>query len=142
MSMQARIKLVHRLVFQDEVADTDLLNPLKTDTSLIALLLDVTKIHRLEITAVRSDHRDDGGGHSHSNGYAADCWPIYHDAGSYYPAEGISMDDFLSVCRRSIWLYQIGLGGEAFTNRNLMAAGPTAFEDNGQDHIHLGSEEK
>ncbi len=92
MSQQARQELVNLLVFQRGTEKGDLLDPNRTQTQLIALLLDLAKTHgwHIEITAVRTDHHDDSslGLHCHANGYAADCWPLksaapqdYLDAG-------------------------------------------------------------
>ena len=79
MSLQARQDLVNKLVFQRDSEKSDLMDPNMTQTTLIALLLDlVNKGHHIEITAIRTDHSDDSslGLHCHHNGYCADLWPL------------------------------------------------------------------
>lgn len=143
MSIQARAELCSKLFFQDDTQKSDLMDPSLTQTQLIALLLGlVDSGWNIEITAVRTDHGPDGylGLHSHQNGYAVDCWPLATPrSGDYYDAGSPHFADFLSDAAKSAWLQQIGLGGSAFTPANMAAAGPTAFEDNGQDHVHLGA---
>ena len=143
MSIQAREKLVVQLVFQRDSQSTDLLDVNLTQTELIALLLDLTnKGWHIEITAVRSDHSDDSalGLHSHANGYCADLWPLASATpGDYLDASSASFRLFLADAADSSWLYQIGLAGSANTPENMAAAGPTAFADDGADHVHLGA---
>jgi hypothetical protein len=144
MSIQARQDLVSKLVFQRDSQRNDLMDPNMTQTTLIALLLElVNKGHHIEITAVRSDHSDDSalGLHCHANGYCADMWPLgsatpgdYLDAGNPY------FQQFLRDAAGSSWLYQIGLAGSAYTDANVAAAGSTVFHDDGADHVHLGAE--
>ena len=79
MSQQARQYLVSKLFFQDDTQKPDLLDENKTQTDLIALLVElVNKGHHIEITAVRTDHSNDSGlgEHCHANGYCADMWPL------------------------------------------------------------------
>jgi hypothetical protein len=144
MSIQARQALVSKLVFQNSSQQSDLLDPNMTQTTLIALLLDlVNKGHHIEITAVRSDHPDDSalGLHCHANGYCADLWPL----GSATPQDYLNatnpyFQQFLQDAAASSWLYQIGLAGSAWTSANQTAAGQTVFQDQGADHVHLGAE--
>lgn len=142
MSVAARRTLVARLRFQDAQAPADLLSTSETQTQLIALLLELTQAYALEITSVRTDHDNDGalGLHTHANGYCADLWPLNTDvAGDYMDANDPRFAAFLRAAAASPWLWQIGLGGSAYTGANMDAAGPTAFHDNGQDHVHLGA---
>ena len=143
MSQQARDVLVAKLVFQDDTQASDLQNIGLTQTQLIALLTELTgKGWNIEITSVRTDHSDDSalGLHCHANGYCADLWPLASsDAGDYLDAGDPRFQQFLTDAAASPWLYQIGLAGSAWTTANANAAGPTVFQDDGADHVHLGS---
>ncbi|HEX3670249.1 MAG TPA: hypothetical protein VHT92_00960 [Candidatus Cybelea sp.] len=144
MSQEARQELVNLLVFQSPVEKGDLLDPNRTQTQLIALLLDLAKGKgwHIEITAVRTDHHDDSalGLHCHANGYAADCWPLASATpGNYLDAGDPRFASFLRDAAASSWLYQIGLAGSAYTAANMAAAGSNAFQDDGADHVHLGA---
>lgn len=142
MSLQARRILCDRLFFQKASQREDLLDPSKTNTSLIALLLDVARHFSLQITCVRSDHHDDSklGPHSHARGYCADVWPLStHRAEDYMDENSPEMRLFLIQLARETWLHQIGLAGSAWTPANVAAAGSTCFHDDGDDHIHVGS---
>lgn len=145
MSIGARSLLCERLVFQrPTVQQADLMDPERTETGLIALLLMLTEAKgwHLEVTAVRGDHHDDSalGLHCHANGYAIDLWPLVDGTqGNYYDADSPHFADFLRDVASSPWLYQVGLAGTANTETNRAAAGRTVFPDDGADHIHLGS---
>lgn len=144
MSQEARQQLVDLLVFQRDSERGDLLDPNRTQTQLIALLLDLAQHHgwHIEVTAVRRDHHDDSGLglHCHANGYAADCWPLASaNAGDYLDAGDARFRGFLSDAASSAWLYQTGLAGTAYTDANMAAAGARAFQDDGADHVHLGA---
>jgi hypothetical protein len=144
VSQQARDALVAKLVFQDDTQASDLENVNLTQTQLIALLTDLTnKGWHIEITAVRSDHSDDSalGFHCHAHGFCADLWPLASaEAGDYLDATDPRFQSFLKDAAASSWLYQIGLAGSAYTDANVAAAGPTAFQDDGADHVHLGAQ--
>ncbi len=143
MSLQARQNLVARLVFQKESQRNDLLDIHATETSLIALLLELSKHFTLEVTAVRSDHRDDSdlGEHCHANGYCADVWPLRSSTpGDWMDPTEHSFQLFLTIAAGASWIHQIGLAGTADTGMNRLAAGVTCFEDEGADHIHLGAQ--
>jgi hypothetical protein len=144
VSQEARQQLVNLLVFQRDTERGDLLDPNRTQTQLVALLLDLAQSHgwHIEITAVRTDHHDDSGLglHCHANGYAADCWPLASAAaGDYLDAGDSRFQTFLRDAAASAWLYQTGLAGSAYTATNMAAAGPRAFQDDGADHVHLGA---
>ena len=146
MSIQARRQLIDSpaTFFQHEAEQhADLMDPAKTQTELIALLLElVGKGHVLEFTAIRSDHSDDSclGYHSHADGFCADLWPLAsRTAGDYLDASDDRFAAFLADAARSHWLYQIGLAGSADTRANQIAAGRTEFPDDGADHVHLGA---
>jgi hypothetical protein len=144
VSQQARNDLVNRLVFQSGTERGDLLDPNRTQTQLVALLLDLAKNKgwHIEITAVRTDHHNDSalGLHCHANGYAADCWPLASATpGNYLDASDDRFRRFLQDAASSAWIFQIGLAGSAYTSANMAAAGPTAFQDDGADHVHLGA---
>jgi hypothetical protein len=146
MSAQARASLVNSpsTFFQNDSQRSDLLDVNVTQTELIALLLELVALgHYLEFTAIKSDHHDDSalGYHCHFNGFCADVWPLASaTAGDYLPAGGESFRDFLHDASDSPWLYQIGLVGDGADSAvNFAAAGPTAFQDDGGPHVHLGA---
>jgi hypothetical protein len=142
VSIAAREALCNRLVFQRDSQRSDLMDPNLTQTGLIALLLDVTAGTTWEVTAVRSDHHDDSalGEHTHANGYCLDGWPLNSKTpGDYMNANTLVFDKALRAASGSAWLYQIGLAGSAWSDEAVQNAGPTAFHDDGADHIHLGA---
>lgn len=140
MSQAARDALVQKLVFQRDSQRADLLSSNRTNSTLVALLGElVAKGHVLEITAVRSDHHDDGP-RGHAGGRAADCWPLATSKpGDYLDAGDPRFRALLSDAAASRWIFQIGLAGAADSHANRIAAGTTCFEDAGGDHVHLGS---
>lgn len=145
MSLEARRALVNspRTRFQSALQRADLLDPAKTQTQLVALLLElVQKGHNIAFTAIRSDHGDDSalGRHCHANGFAADCWPLASTApGDYLAAADPRFQLFLFDAAASQWIHQIGLGGSAQTDLNFARCGGCGFADNGADHVHLGA---
>lgn len=145
MSYEARAALVRskNTVFQADSQRADLLDQSKTQTQLIALLLElVNKGHIIEFTAIKSDHHDDSGlgRHCHYYGFAADCWPLHStEPGDYIDATDPKFAAFLADVRQSVWLHNIGLAGSADIACNQSAAGPTCFSDGGADHIHLAA---
>lgn len=144
MSLQARQQLVRHkhTIFQRETERQDLLDPAKTRSELIALLLElVNKGHIILFTAVCTDHHNDTalGLHGHTNGFAADVWPLKSvNPTDYVEPTDPEMQRFLADASKSPWLYQIGLAGSADTGTDEAAAGHTVFSDDGADHIHLG----
>ena len=142
MTRQELVASPH-IVFQDDTQKSDLLNPGTTQDCLIALLSEVVAWgFHLEITAVKTDHHDDSGLglHCHFNGYCVDLWPLVDATpGNYVDAGTETFRVFLDRCHACAHLYQIGLGGSAYTAANLAAAGPTGFQDDGLDHVHLGA---
>lgn len=145
MSIEARTRLISspNTFFQHVSQKIDLASVEKTNTDLIALLLElIGKGHILEFTAIKSDHRNDSalGTHCHFNGYCADLWPLAtHADGDYLDAGDPRFAAFLADVARSQYLYQVGLAGSAWTSTNAVAAGDTVFHDSGPDHIHLGA---
>ena len=146
MSAQARESLVNSpsTFFQKDSQRSDLLDETITKTELIALLIYlVDNGYYLEFTAIKSDHRDDSalGYHCHFNGFCADVWPLASQkAGDYIDASDVRFRLFLHDACVSPWLYQIGLVGDgADSAANFAAAGPTAFQDDGGPHVHLGA---
>lgn len=145
MSLQARTYLVNHehAIFRSDSQRQDLLDPEKTRTELVALLLEL--LHRgfiVLFTAIRSDHHDDSslGLHSHANGYAADVWPLASTRpDDYVDANDVRFRDFIDAASKSPWTYQIGLAGTADTSVNRAAGGDVVFEDSGADHVHLGA---
>jgi hypothetical protein len=153
MSLEARSKLVDspNTVFTHDSQRTDLLDPAKTNTDLVALLLElVAKGHIIGFTAIHSDHHDDSGlapGPLHvgthqggaQGGYAADCWPM----ASKKPGDFLDANDsrFVAFCHDvgiGSFEFQRGLAGSALTHDAITAAGRGFFQDSGGDHIHIG----
>jgi hypothetical protein len=143
MSQATRDALVQKLVFQDISQKTDLQNPAITQTGLIEMLMYlVQKGHHMEITAVKSDHHNDSalGLYCHFNGYCVDLWPLASvTPGDYLDATNPYFQTFLKDVASSPVLYQIGLAGSAVTRANILAAGITYFQDDGGDHVHIGT---
>jgi hypothetical protein len=145
MSIVAREALVAKLVFQDASQRSDLLDPNLTQTQMIEGLTAIAAAHHIEVTAVRSDHHDDGEGPGyHGGGWAIDCWPLA-DAipGNYLDASTQAFRDFLKACATAPCRMQVGLGGSAWSDANVAATGlslgdASVFEDDGQDHVHIG----
>jgi hypothetical protein len=142
MSIEARVALCRRLHFQDMSQRSDLLDPDLTNTQLVALLTDLLNHGcKIVITAVRSDHHDDSGlgKFCHANGYCADVWPLASDnATDYLDAGDPRFAAFLADAASFGALHQIGLAGSAWNKSNTIAAGPSVFADDGDDHVHLG----
>jgi len=139
MSIGARIALVRPgggLVFQAASQRTDLINPLMTQTQMIAgLQWLVAKGHVFELTAARFDHHDDHGlgiapvyAGTHARGWAVD----YLDAGD------ARFQAFLRDARLMPYLMQIGLTSDCYTPANIAAGGATVYLDDGGPHVHLG----
>ena len=154
MSIQARQQLVNHAhtVFRCDSQRSDFLDPNKTRTELIALLLElINKGHIILFTAVNSDHRDDGCGHSHHNGDASDVWLLVTPRdGDYCDAGSSQMIQFVKDIMASPWTYQLGLAGSARIFELIHAAGfqdfPTdtnrLFDDDREDHLHIGAQFK
>ncbi len=148
MSIGARIALVRPgggLVFQAASQRTDLINPLMTQTQMIAgLQWLVAKGHILAVTAVRSDHHDDSylspdGVGTHARGYAIDCWPLQSKKmGDWVPVAGPEIETFLRDARLMPYIMQIGLTADCYSSANIAAAGPSVYLDDGGPHAHLG----
>lgn len=148
MSTQARVQLVNsgRLIFQDESQKTDLLDPNKTQTEVVAMLVYLIREFYIELTAVCSDHHDDSGLNptpphegTHAGGWAFDCWPLNsRTPGDYIDQNSGHFRDFLGAIAQGPFYYQTGLAGEAYSEANMAAAGARAFQDSGADHIHIG----
>jgi len=128
-----------------ESQQNDIRNDDITETYLISILQTLhDKGWYIGITSVCSDHSDDSdlGEHCHSNGYCVDLWPLNTpNAGDWMDANAPAFADFLMDIANADYLHQIGLAGTAVTPVNLAAAGPTAFVDEGADHIHVGATE-
>ena len=139
MSDTTRNLVVSKLIFQKGIQRSDLLNASFTDSSLIAMLYYLVQLkgYHIEITAVRSDHHDDGQGPGlHAAGLAVDCWPLL-DAhqGDYLDATTQAFRSFLTDVSKAPYYYDTGLGGSAFLPANMIG---NAFQDSAQDHVHCG----
>lgn len=158
MSQETREALIKRLFFKDETDGTaeptqrrDLLTLLEdggTDSGLIEHLIDVANAGIwLEITAVRTDHHNDGLNGHNSGGRAADGWFLNGPTpGDWMDANTPQFARALEVVAGSNWRFQTGLAGTAYTAANMAALGGqpaidsgAAFEDEGADHIHFGA---
>jgi hypothetical protein len=141
-----RERLVARLIFQRDSQRSDLLDPASTNTALIAALYALTEGgHHLEITAVRTDHHFDGEGDGyHASGCAVDLWPLVDGTqGNYVSPETLAFRSFLQAVADVPYRMQVGLGGSAWTQANVEATGldlasASVFQDDGEDHVHLG----
>jgi len=146
--MQARKDLVDdgHLVFQRASQRSDLLDPNMIQTQVIAMLIYLTEHlgYDIEITALRSDHHDDSdlspnGVGTHAHGWGVDCWPLSDDnPGNYMVQDTHPFRQFLWDAAHGPFLLQIGLGGAAYNQGDIEAAGSTAFEDSASDHVHIG----
>ena len=146
MSLELRQKLVEHenTIFRSQLQREDLLSLDRTNTNLIALLWDVIvlKNQPFVFTAIRSDHHDDSclGEHSHADGDAVDGWFLASPRdGDYLDANDPRFLAAVKSVAEDPYEYQVGLGGSAYTAAVIKSAGPSAFEDNGSDHVHIGA---
>lgn len=150
MSVQARQSIAdsHNIVFRSFQQRNDIL--VGVQTQLIDLLQYLVGHGALfVVTALKSDHSDDtskcksGPPYSgtHAHGWSVDCWPLaLPQDGKYLDPADPQMQHFLRLVAGAPHLLQIGLGGSAVTPLNILAAGPTYFEDDGDDHVHIGTQ--
>jgi hypothetical protein len=143
MSLAMRQQVVSKLVFQDATQKSDLLDLNITNSGLIAMLHYLTCVlaYHFEVTAVKDDHHNDGDGPGlHWSGNACDGWPLNSGKpGDYMDQTAPSFQRFLQDVANGPYYYDTGLGGSAYTSANMKAAGPAAFKDDGQDHVHIGT---
>lgn len=136
------------IVYSDPSQKSDLLDDTKTNTYLIeglrVLCIENNVIWGL--TAVHDDHHDDSDLNptpphtgTHAGGFAADGWPMNsRTSGDWIDANDPKFQAVLKIAATLPNLHQIGLAGEAVTDANLHASGPTVFVDTGADHVHIG----
>lgn len=132
MSAQAREALIaNSFIHFDDTDDiNDLKDEVKTSTYLIAAL-SVICMERINfiITAVRSDHHDDGP-HGHAGGFAAD-----------FAVEDYTNDIyFIRALVLNPWVRGFGLGGryQAYQNEfGKLRPDQIFFLDNNTDHLHI-----
>lgn len=152
MSVEIRQEIAAspHIIFRTEQQRDDIVNVHGVQTQLIAFLQHlINKGAILEVTAVKSDHRDDSflnpnPPHSgtHAGGWAIDCWPLSRvEQGAYLNAMDEQFQHFLELASEAPWLFQIGLAGSAWHPLNVAAAGDTVFQDQGDDHVHLSTHE-
>lgn len=145
MSLETREALINsgHLFPQNPSQFNDLLDDTKTQTTLIAFLQHMVEGgFYIELTSVKSDHSDDSdlGEFCHFNGFCVDCWPLNTPKAGDYMDENIPrFQSFLEYAAKAPYFYQTGLGGAADTPANRIAAGPTVFNDNDEDHVHFGT---
>lgn len=152
MSSQVREQIAEspHIIFRSEQQRDDIVNLRGVQTQIIALLQHlVDKGAIIEVTALKSDHRDDTERNpvpphigTHASGWAIDCWPLARvEQGAYLDAEDEQFQHFLELVSGAPWLHQIGLAGTAWNPLNVAAAGETVFQDEGDDHVHIGTRE-
>lgn len=134
--------------FQIDACRTDLLDANLTDSNLIALLQYLTdKGHFVELTMVRTGHRDDGP-NGHAGGKAFDCWPLKTATkDDWLDASDPRFAAFLADLGAFPGMRQLGLADTADTEANRKSTGlpyedwnarATCFSDQGDDHVHAG----
>ena len=146
MGLTERAALCDRLVFQRDSQRADLMETtpgLGAQTTLISCCLYlVAKGHKIEVTAVKSDHSNDSnlGYHCHYNGFCMDCWPLNSmTPGDYVDPGTHAFRQFLVDLTTAPFILQVGLAGTAFTQVNMERLGAYGFPDSGADHIHIGT---
>jgi hypothetical protein len=137
MSVQARNELANLLQFSDATQKPDLLDPSKTNTFLIQMLLDVAQRcpRPILITALTTDHPTVDGGpgtHGHTQGFAFDGWTATGgDPG---------VADLIRALAASPYVWTVGAGGAAknyLSGITFPSDGKFIFFlDNNQDHVH------
>jgi len=144
MNIRERLVNSGHLVFRSESQKEDLLDVTKTKIALVENLSYLVEVHghHLEITAIKSDHRDDRdlGPHCHYNGFCADYYPLRSaKEGAYMSPDTLVFSTFLGHVARSPRIYEVGLTPEAWSWKNRTALlGVTIFPDSGGPHIHNG----
>lgn len=150
MSAEARLAITQSplVFFQMDACRTDLLDENWTDSNLIVLLQYLTgKGHPIELTDVRTGHRDDGP-NGHFGGRAMDFWPLKTATkDDWLDANDPRFATFLADLGAFPAIRQLGLAGTADTQANRTATGlpyeqwdarATCFSDEGADHLHAG----
>jgi hypothetical protein len=139
VSLTTRQELVAAVQCANPSDISDLLNPQKTNTYLIALLSDLKGRcgHPLLITAVNTDHHPDGNGHGHSKGWAADLWN-----GDYGKVGDDKVFDIIKALVVNPYCWTIGLAGKAQQYAEASHSLVTdkrqiIFLDEGLDHVHV-----
>jgi hypothetical protein len=108
-----------------------------------------------EVTAIKTDHGDDTGLCSagppycgtHAHGWSLDCWPLVkatpyeaRQESDYLAATDDRFGHFIRLAALAPHLKQIGLAGSAVIDPLIGYAGSFYFQDNGDDHIHFGTQ--
>jgi hypothetical protein len=139
MSTQARQAVANspKIKYTDSSQKSDLLDPAKTNTYLIAMLqwfLDNLWLP-IMVLAVKSDHSPTG---QHYDGCALDCYPANWQTG-----EQSTCTDMMTAAAKCPFTEAVGLGGITKKwkgNVNWNQPGSqysTVFDDNDTDHIHI-----
>jgi hypothetical protein len=148
MSAAVRKAVVDKLFFQSSSERQDILNESVVKTELVGLLEYLqAKGYYIEITAVTTDHHPDGylssqpgGAGTHQYGWAVDCWPLNSaKPGDYMDQTTHSFRQFLKDATGYPYTMQVGLGGAAFLQANMDVLCAYGFQDDGSDHVHLGT---
>lgn len=150
MSLAARQWVIDHphTIFRSQSQKDDLLDPSRTQTGLIALIVHLLgRGHIIEFTAIRADHGDDTGLNptppyvgTHGGGFAFDSWPLATPSeGDYLSATDARFAAYLRDAADCPFHFQTGLAGTAYCSLAISAAGPGEFHDDGADHVHLSS---
>lgn len=141
MSTQARQLVAYssKMKFTDSTQRSDLLDPSKTNTYLIACLqwfLD-NLWEPILVLAIKSDHSPTG---QHAVGCAIDAYPANWQSG-----ERVSCVDMMKAAANCPFVEAVGLGGVTKNWKRDVVWPSTAqgggyfvlFDDNATDHIHV-----
>lgn len=147
MSQEARLALVRNPKLSTKgylhvvgTQLTDLMDPLKTDTYLIAMLQWMCDNcpEPIELTAVRTDHESPDQIWLHSGGKAVDCYPK-----NWEGREQEAVCAVLKGFADNPYCENVGLGGVVQTWRTYVTwpswSGFWLFDDDVEDHVHAGS---
>ena len=141
MSTQARQAVANnsKMRYTDSTQKSDLLDPAKTNTYLIAMLqwmLDNLWTPIL-VLAIKTDHSPTG---QHYDGCAIDCYPA-----NWQQGEQSTCTDMMSAASKCPFVEAVGLGGitkrwKGNVNWQIDSCQRqffVLFDDNNTDHIHI-----
>jgi len=158
MSLEARAAVANspHIIYRSFEQRNDIARTNGVQTQLIAMLEYLVGHGAIiEVTALKSDHSDDTtdchtgppycGTHAH--GWSVDCWPLLvatpyeqRQESDYMDAGDPRFQHFLRLVAQGPYLHQIGLGGSAYADADILASGSTCFRDDGEDHVHIGTQ--
>ena len=144
MSQAVRETLTKKVTFMSPEDEGDLLDPLKTHTYLIAMLMELVQAsqHPILLTSVYSSHTVDGGLASHGHhpelgpGFSADLW-----IGDWKNVGDDRILDIIKLLPYNQYCWTVGLGGQAQEYGDKVTWPQDnkfiLFTDNNTDHLHL-----